>query len=86
MDSKKLIDGLQSGLNMITELAPLADKLGAGNVAILVGSVAAVAENALERIEEGALVVSERDASIVRAIASDLAAKNDALAKAIAAS
>ncbi|CAB4131760.1 hypothetical protein UFOVP131_31 [uncultured Caudovirales phage] len=83
MNFQTIIDGLQKGLETVEKLAPVAEQLGGGKVAALVGTLADIAGDALERVEEGTLVASEREQAVVRAINTELAAKNDALAAAI---
>lgn len=84
MDTAKLIDGLEAALQVVEKLAPFAEVIGGGKVAALIGTAADVAGNALERIEQGQLVVSTREKAVVVEINRALAAKNDALAAAIA--
>lgn len=82
--SNAVIDGLQSGLDAVARMAPLASELGAGPMAKLAGSLAEIASNTLERIQEGRVVATERQASVIRHINAELATHNDALAALIA--
>jgi len=83
-DVDRIIDGLQSGLDTVNKLAPLASKLGGGPVASLAGVLAGIASNALERAQEGRIVAQAQDVATIRALTAKLAAENDALAAAVA--
>lgn len=85
MDTSNIIAGLRSGVGLIDILTPVAKEHGlGGNLLPIVASLAAIGANALERIEEGKLVASERDRAVIEAINRELAIANDKLAKMIA--
>ena len=89
MDVRALIDGLQSGLDTVEKLLPLAGELGGqvgGSVSVIGMAVTQVADNLLQRIEDGIVVAESDDVETIRSIRGDIAAKNDELAKAIASS
>ncbi len=87
MDMTKVVAALQEGLTSVSKLAPVAEELGiGGSVVSIIGTVAAIANNVLERAKDGKVVASSRDIAIIEKMIAELGEVNDQLAKTIAAS
>ena len=87
MDIGKFTRGLQGGLDLIHNLAPLAKTLGGaeiGAVASIGVTLASIGANVAKRIEEGTVVATTREAAVIRAINTELGLANDDLAEHIA--
>lgn len=90
MNISGILGGLQAALGTVKKFAPVAEAFGLPAVVSTVAEVASaaieVAENAIERINDGRVVASNEDAAQVRSILAELQAENDKLAAKIAAS
>lgn len=85
-----ILEGLQGALTTAQKLAPVAEAFGLPVQVTAIASMAKaavdVAQNVVERIEDGRIVASNEDAGRARALLSDLQDANDALAAKISAS
>lgn len=85
MDLKTILDGMEEGLATATKIAGPLAALGVPYAGVA-KSMLEVAENVRARIEEGAVVASEKDAARIADIITNLQAANDRLAAEIDAS
>ena len=85
---RNIINNLRKGLEVLDGLTPLAGVLGpqAAVIGKIAESLSDLAQAVLDRAAEGAMVMSSDDQAEIRHIVQNLANKNDALARRIAAS
>lgn len=90
LNAGDIISGLRGALGAVEKLAPMAQAFGApaivANVATIAVAAAATAENILDRAGEAKRVFSSEDQEEIRSIIAELAAHNDKLNSAVAAS
>lgn len=82
MEINKIINALNKGVETIADIAEFADQLNIpaiDNIAKIVVGLSNVANNVIDRIEEGVLVASTDDLAAIKAIITDLATENDKL-------
>lgn len=79
-----IIDGLQSALKAVQDIAPIAQKFGVvAPIATIAISAASIAQNILARVEEGKELLTSHDEAKIKAILADIQACNDRLNDAI---
>ena len=85
---RNIINNLRKGLEVLDGLTPLAGVLGpqAAVIGKIAESLSDLAQAVLDRAAEGAMVMSSDDQAEIRHIVQNLANKNNALARRIAAS
>ena len=84
-----IIDGAQKVLGAVEDLAPIAKQLGGpevANVATIAIAATAVLQNVLQRVEDGAVVMTTQDRAKVDAMLEELQRANDLLNEAVIAS